>query len=213
MTSGDTRAPDVLRMLRLGTADEHGTVERVLDLLDPALSRPRLAAVLERMHGFWLAAEAGLDDWAARFCDDAHALGWSRRRRAHLFAADLGALGGRPQVAVPDLAGLSGTDEALGRLYVLEGSTLGGVLIDRHLAGLPELSDVRVRAFSPYGSETGAMWHAYRTAVRARVAAGGDAGTIVGAARATFAALAAWCLPVAEYAGSGTSGQRSPRQA
>ena len=219
MTSGGATAPggetDVLRMLRLGTAAEHGTVERVLDLLDPALRRPRLAAVLDRMHGFWLAAEAGLDDWAARFSDDAHALSWSRRRRAHLFAADLGALGatGGAGVAVPDLPPVPGTDEALGRLYVLEGSTLGGVLIDRHLAGLPELSGVRVRAFSPYGTDTGAMWHAYRTAVRDRVAGGGDAGTIVGAARATFAALAAWCLPVAEYAGSGASGQRSPRQA
>lgn len=213
MTSAGTSAPDVLRMLRLGTADEHGTLERVLDLLDPGLGCPRLAAVLERMHGFWLAAEAGLDDWAARFSADAHALSWSRRRRAHLFAADLDALGCRAQVAVPDLPGLPSTDEALGRLYVLEGSTLGGVLIDRHLAGLPGLAGVRVRAFSPYGSDTGAMWHAYRTAVRGRVAAGGDATTIVGAARATFAALATWCQPVAGPAGSAGSGQRSPRQA
>jgi heme oxygenase (biliverdin-IX-beta and delta-forming) len=216
MMSGGATAPDggidVLRLLRLGTAAEHRTVERVLDLLDPELSRARLAAVLERMHGFWLAAEAGLDDWAARFSADAHALSWSRRR-ADLFAADLDTLGGRAQVAVPDLPRVPGTDEALGRLYVLEGSTLGGVLIDRHLAALPELSGVRVRAFSPYGSDTGAMWHAYRTAVRARVAAGGNAGTMVGAARATFAALAAWCHPVAVHAGSGTSAQRSPRQA
>lgn len=202
MTSGGTQAPergtDVLRMLRLGTADEHGTLERVLDLLDPALGRSRLAAVLERMHGFWVAAEAGLDDWAARCADDAHALHWSRRRRAHLFAADLGALGATGAgAAVPELPRLSGTDEALGRLYVLEGSTLGGVLIDRHLAGLPEFSGVRVRAFSPYGPDTGAMWHAYRTAVRARVADGGDARTMVAAGRATFAALTAWCAPAA----------------
>jgi heme oxygenase len=187
-------AADVLRMLRTETASEHAAVEQALNLLDPDLQRSRLAAVLDRLHGFWLAAEAGLDDWATRFRDDADALDWSRRRRAGLFAADLETLGSSPELAAPMLAPLAGTDEALGRLYVLEGSTLGGVVIDRHLAGLPGLSDVRLRAFSPYGAETGARWHAFRTAIRARVAAGGDAGAVVGSARATFAALAAWCL-------------------
>jgi heme oxygenase len=85
------------------------------------------------------------------------------------------------------------TEDALGRLYVLEGSTLGGTFIDRHLTGLLALTGVRVRAFSPYGRETGAMWHAFRRAARDRVAAGGDPGRVVAAAQDTFAALAAWC--------------------
>jgi heme oxygenase len=46
----------------------------------------------------------------------------------------------------------------------LEGSTLGGTFIDRHRTGLPELGDIRLRAFSPYGAESGAMWHAFRRA-------------------------------------------------
>jgi hypothetical protein len=41
------------------------------------------------------------------------------------------------------------------------------------------------------------MWHSYRRVTRDRVAAGGDAGRLVAAARATFTALAAWCDPVA----------------
>jgi heme oxygenase len=98
---------------------------------------------------------------------------------------------------VPDLPAVEDTDQALGRLYVLEGSTLGGTFISRHLATLPTLGpNVRLGAFSPYGAETGAMWHAFRRVTRDRVAAGGDAGRVVGAARATFSALAAWCAPV-----------------
>ena len=54
----------------------------------------------------------------------------------------------------------------MGRLYVLEGSTLGGAFIDRHLATVPELSGLRLRAFSPYGPETGAMWQGFRRAAR-----------------------------------------------
>ena len=82
-------------------------------------------------------------------------------------------------------------------MYVLEGSTLGGVFIDRHLAALPELAGVTVRSFSPYGSETGAMWAAFSRATRARVDAGGDPDVMIDAAGATFRALAAWCRPAA----------------
>ena len=188
---------DVLSMLRSGTAAEHAHLERSLDLLDPALDRTRLADVIERMHGFWQAAEAGLDAWAARFPADAGRVSWERRRRAGLFAADLATLGAPCADGGPELPAPAGTDEALGRLYVLEGSTLGGAFIDRHLAALPGLSGLRLRAFSPYGAETGAMWHAFRSAVRARVTAGGDAATMVAAARQTFGALAVWCRPAA----------------
>jgi heme oxygenase len=197
---------DVLRRLRTGTAPEHEAVESALDLLDDGLTVPRLVAVLTRMHGFWLAAEAGLDDWAAAAPAAATALRWDERRRAHLFAADLAALGtpASPAAARPRLAAVPDTDAALGRLYVLEGSTLGGVFIDRHLATLPQLAGTApLRAFSPYGERTGAMWHGFRTTTRAHVAAGGDADRVVATARRTFAALAAWCgTPVPEQTGT-----------
>jgi heme oxygenase (biliverdin-IX-beta and delta-forming) len=188
---------DVLRLLRTGTAAGHEDVERTLDLLDPALSRERLAAVLDLMHGFWRAAEAGLDAWAARCPADAGRLEWPRRRRTALFGSDLAALGATASDRSPELPPVPGTDAALGRMYVLEGSTLGGVFIDRHLATLPGLAGVPVRAFSPYGSETGAMWAAFRRATRARAADGGDTGAMLAAARATFADLADWCRPAA----------------
>jgi heme oxygenase len=190
-----TARPDVLHLLRTGTAAEHESLERSLDLLDPDLDRGRLTDVLTRMHGFWRAAEAGLDGWAARFPSDARTVTWTARRRAGLFAADLDTLGAAPADDGPRLAPVGGTDEALGRLYVLEGSTLGGTFIDRHLAGLPGLGGIRLHAFSPYGSETGAMWHAFRRAIRSRVAQGGDPDVMLDAAAGTFRSLAAWCRP------------------
>jgi heme oxygenase (biliverdin-IX-beta and delta-forming) len=198
MAAGGGTAPpddrgDVLRLLRTGTAAQHEFLERTLDLLDPGLDRLRLAGVLTRMHGFWGAAEDALDDWAARFPADAESVRWSARRRAGLFVADLDALGAAPAAAAPLLARVADTDDALGRMYVLEGSTLGGTFIDRHLAGLPALAGVRLRAFSPYGAETGSMWRAFRAAARARVAAGGDVDVMLAGATGTFRALAEWC--------------------
>ncbi|WP_246625822.1 biliverdin-producing heme oxygenase [Modestobacter italicus] len=185
---------DVLRRLRTETAAEHQAVEDTLDLLDADLTRERLVQALTRMHGFWLAAEAGLDTWAAGHPADAAQVDWAGRRRSHLFAADLASLGAPAAAERPQLPGVTDTDEALGRLYVLEGSSLGGVFIDRHLATLPHLADAgRLSCFSPYGEETGARWHAFRTVTRARVAGGGDADRLVAAARETFGTLARWC--------------------
>ncbi|MCF6506894.1 biliverdin-producing heme oxygenase [Blastococcus sp. MG754426] len=204
MAAGDMAAQaeprsddDVLRALRTGTAEEHRQLEETLDLLDPELDRARLVQVLGLMHGFWTAAERGLDEWAARHPADAATAGWARRRRAGLFAADLAALGAPVPGAAPGLPAVPGTDEALGRLYVLEGSTLGGTFIDRHLAALPLLAGVRLHAFSPYGAETGAMWAAYRRVARAHVAAGGNADRVVAAARDAFRELSEWCRPAA----------------
>jgi heme oxygenase len=188
-----TEETDVLRRLRTETAAEHRAVEETLDLLSPQLTRDRLVDVLDRMHGFWQSAEAGLDAWADAHPADADRIGWAGRRRTALFAADLAALDAAPGRA-PDLPEVGDTDAALGRLYVLEGSSLGGVFIDRHLASLPQLADAgRLSAFSPYGERTGAMWHAFRTGVRDQVAGGGDADRVVESARATFGALARWC--------------------
>jgi heme oxygenase (biliverdin-IX-beta and delta-forming) len=186
---------DVLRRLRTATAAEHRAVEDTLDLLDPQLTRDRLVQVLTAMHGFWRAAEAGLDAWARTRPGDAAGVDWSRRRRSHLFAADLAALGACPDLgSSPDLLPVADTDEALGRLYVLEGSSLGGVFIDRHLASLPQFAGAgRLAAFSPYGEETGSMWRAFRQVTRDRVAGGGDPDRLVGAAQDTFRALAVWC--------------------
>ena len=187
------RDADVLHRLRTATADEHARVEAALDLLDPGLTRARLSTALERLHGFWLAAEDRLDAWAVREPAAATAVDWPRRRRAHLFAADLEFLGHPAAARTPALPPVPGTDEALGRLYVLEGSSLGGRFIDRHLATLPAFAGVRLRAFSPYGEATGQMWHAFRAVVRRRVDAGGDPDRMVRAAVTTFGALAAWC--------------------
>jgi heme oxygenase len=205
----DLRPPvDVMLALRTGTAAEHERLEQTLDLLDPGLTVPRLAAVLARMHAFWVAVERGLDAWAATHPRDAAAVEWPVRRRAHLFAADLAALGAAPladpvAAAPTDLPTPAGTDQALGTLYVLEGSTLGGVLIDRHLGTLPALAGVRpLAAFSPYGDRTGARWAAFRRTVRDHVAGGGDVDAVVSAAGRTFRAMADRCRDVQQSASS-----------
>ena len=183
---------DVLRRLRTATSDDHARVEAALDLMGPGLDLPRLTGAMSVLHGFWAAAEEGLARWAERHPEDAARIDWAQRRRAHLYEADLQVLGASGDSERPALPGVRDTDEALGRMYVLEGATLGGTFIDRHLADLPALSEVRLRAFSPYGERTGDMWRAFRRITRAHAAGAGDADRVVDAACRTFASLVDW---------------------
>jgi heme oxygenase len=173
-----------LLALRHGTRTEHERLEARLDLLSPSLTRSRYLAVLERFLGVVAPLEARLDG-APVPVDD-----WPSRRKAHLLADDLG----RDAVEVcDDLPDVTTPDLALGCLYVLEGSTLGG----REVAAAVEYrlgADVPTSYFRSYGPEVPARWSSFRGAVAARAEAGGDVGAMVDGARRTFEVFERWLV-------------------
>ena len=118
------------------------------------------------------------------------------RRKSAGLAADLRALGVAPE-ALPrcsDLPDLPGPAAVLGCAYVLEGATLGGQILSRHVAGCLGLSaETGGRFFHGYGERTGAMWKAFTSAVRGFVARHGQEDAIVNGAVDTFRSLRAWC--------------------
>lgn len=122
----------------------------------------------------------------------------AQRRKLALLDADLRDLGVDP-ATVPDCPAvprLDTTARALGAAYVVEGATLGGTGISRHVrAHVPSPAPDACRFFSPYGSRTGGMWRAFQSALAAyELEHGGVAGHpgVLAAADETFAALEAW---------------------
>ena len=113
--------------LRSATAAEHDRVDALFSAFD--LAAPGgYARFLAAQAAAFLPVEAALDEAGA-----ASALScWPERRRGHLLAADLAALGAAPgpPVAPPAFAGEAAL---LGGIYVLEGSRLGGALLRRSL--------------------------------------------------------------------------------
>ncbi|WP_336924131.1 hypothetical protein, partial [Aquipuribacter sp. SD81] len=92
-----------------------------------------------------------------------------------------------------DVPAVRGTGEALGRLYVLEGSTLGGKVLRRHLLACgADVPVAGLACFDPYGERAGRMWQELRAAVEAWARSAGTAGVLV-AATSTFSALAGRC--------------------
>lgn len=181
----------MLAHLRAATRPAHDRLEGGLGLLDERLDLMAYREVIARLHGFWRGWQPRM---AALMRDEALL---APRRRLHLLEADLVALG-VPATAVETLPAcplpvLRDAAEALGSLYVLEGSTLGGQVIRRNVERRLGLDGQRGCAyFAGYGAETGLMWRAFLARLDAAPPA--DAGRIAQGASATFERLA-WWLP------------------
>ena len=115
--------------------------------------------------------------------------------------ADLAALAARPRQRgghAPELD----VPAALGTLYVVEGSTLGGRIIERHLhKTLGVTPDDGGRFYHAYGPDRGPRWTAFKAALDAY----GDAhphhtDAVVDAAGNAFEAFAAWLAAPADPA-------------
>jgi len=90
------------------------------------------------------------------------------RRKTAALADDLAQLG----ATLPALAGknelptINGHLQALGALYVIEGSTLGGKIISKMMAQqLGLINNEGLSFFSGYGAETENMWQIFKTAL------------------------------------------------
>ena len=190
--------------LRTETAPAHERLERSLDLLRRPLDRDRFTTLLIGFYGFHRAWEPAL----ARRLPAAFIPG----PRVPLIEQDLGVLGlGDDTIgAIPRCAQATALgdhpDTALGSVYVLEGSTLGGRVIARHLGEAPWWPPAGLRYFDPYGDETASRW---RHTLAQLAAAGGDADRIVAGAVRTFEILQHWLVPPPD-AGAGDA---SPRKA
>lgn len=183
--------------LRAGTREAHERLERSLGLLDGPPLKARFVRALQGFHAFHRAWEPR----AAAAVGDPDFL--EPRRRTAILRRDLKALGAEPlALPAPDLAG-TGVDDPVavwGGIYVVEGSTLGGKLIARALAGTDWAPAGGLKTFDPYGAKSGQMWTDCRGRLNA-FAETENTGLMVAAALGTFACLEALCTePLKEAA-------------
>ena len=167
--------PAILSRLRTETRAEHDAIEAALDLTGDGLTHDRYRRILERLYGFYAPLEPAIravGGWADRGLD------LEARQKGPLLRADLRTLGGDAPTAIPlcnDLPILVTLADCFGCLYVLEGSTLGGQFISRHvhrvLGMTPETGG---RFFHGYGDKTGEMWQTFRAAVTGFVVSPAD---------------------------------------
>lgn len=176
--------------LRAATAPEHAGLERDLDWRARVATLPGYRDLLARLHGFHAAYEPAI---GLALADEAFLGG--RRRLARL-DADLRHLGlAEPAIAAlprPEPIRLAGPAAATGALYVLEGSTLGGQVIGRHIGSVHGLTEEGLAYYRAHGPATGTMWAAFRARLTLFEDDAAGEAALIEAAIATFAAMRAW---------------------
>jgi heme oxygenase len=183
----------ICERLRDETRHLHRALENALPVMRPDLRWADYRRLLAGFYGFYQPVEHAL----ARVPELELTLpDWPERRKIEWLAKDLRALG-IPRQEITDLPlcvqlpALPGVDEALGCLYVLEGSTLGGQIIGRHLQAKLQIGPHNGASFfGSYGDRVGSMWKIFQAALRTRAPA--DHARMINAASQTFESMHRW---------------------
>lgn len=152
---------ELIQELRQQTQRDHQALEKDLVRKIKSVQSPEeYIDLLYLMHGFYAAMERQLDG----FLSDVAGLDFGLRRKAEWILNDIdhfGNIGSSPSCErLPEITSFS---SALGAMYVLEGSTLGGHVIAKILKQqLGTDSDDGLSFFRSYGSETAVMWDRFR---------------------------------------------------
>ena len=187
---------NILSTLKDATSSRHASLEYCLPLLDMHLSNDVYKKLLQKFFAFYAPLELRL---LAQHGDAHHHFDYATRKKTPLLMQDLVALNVAPSALVaasrstvlPDLSNLA---QSWGCLYVIEGATLGGQIISRHLRAQLGL-DVTTGAafFNGYGAQTGTYWKSFCAALSDQAMRYGDTDQIVLGALQTFDTLHA-CL-------------------
>lgn len=184
-----------MHRLKVATQPYHTMIEQQIDLPTLCASLGHYHRLLQRFYGFYLPGETRLATlpWTTIGFD------WTTRRHSPALANDLQWLGETPAslTALPSCSTLPTLDtipQALGYLYVVEGSTLGGQLISRQLQQQwPTLQQAGCQFFQRYGTQVGMMWRAFSQVVNRYVILHPTAeAPMVDTACATFQQLQSW---------------------
>ena len=196
----------LLDRLKAQTRAEHVAMEGALDLMRDDLLLADYRRLLEQYFAFYAPVETQLA--GVLVAVPLGGLEFETRRKLPLLRADLAALGGpaADTLAVCDaLPPLHTPAQAMGCLYVLEGATLGGMVIGRHVQRTLGLTpDCGARFFHGSGARTAEMWRAFRAALAEfaadadadapEAAANATADAVVESANETFRSLRHWCM-------------------
>lgn len=175
--------------LKAQTADQHSRIESKLSIFSRIQSREDYARLLEHLWGYYSPKEASLKslDW------EKAAIDFSQRIKSPWLASDLKNLS-RPTGALPVMQQVQPPKnlcEAMGALYVLEGATLGGQFIVRHLRA-QNWSGEAIRFYTGYDEHTGEMWTQFRKAANVHCTQEEQMEDAVNGAMATFDEFARW---------------------
>ncbi len=154
-----------------------------------ALGREEYVNCLRRLYG----VVAAWEQRAAELAPDWLQPVLAARSRQPLLLRDLACFGVAPPSTIkPELPPMNTLPALLGCMYVMEGSTLGGQLIARHVEKTLDLTEGDGDAFfRGHGERTGQMWKEFCELLKTKIT-DQQADEAIASARAMFACFGAW---------------------
>jgi heme oxygenase len=185
----------ILQRLRMETRSHHDRLDHhplMVQLISTAVSLPLYETLLKKFLGFYQSLEpqlAAYDHWSSL------GINLNQRLKTPSLLKDLRSLdiGARDLPLAPRPEWIHNEASAMGTFYVMEGSTLGGQVITKHLAARLNLSpDHGLAFFSSYGADVGTRWKETREALVRFAEQSHADDMMIESAKQTFTALAAW---------------------
>jgi heme oxygenase len=183
-----------IKSLRQETAERHQELEDnqlSKKLLDPTVTLSDYQAYLTKLYSITLACELQVFPVLGNILPDLRT-----RYKSALIVKDLSRTGlSDDQIrALPiHQFDFSGIADAMGIMYVMEGSTLGGKVIYKHVNERLGLNPESGAAyFWGYGSQTGEMWKSFMSVLKEFAFDNGDSVAIIESAKKTFTVINRW---------------------
>ena len=174
--------------LRQATVKDHEAVEDLMPLMQMDLRTEDYVRYLGRMFGI----VAAWEEQAHRTAPDWLCAILAKRERRGLLASDLACFGQTPSADRSRLPPFKDLYSLLGAMYVMEGSTLGGQLISRHVEKtLGFKAGFGDAYFIGHGEQTGRMWKEFCKMLETSVPEC-DAEFVILGAKAMFSAFGEW---------------------
>jgi heme oxygenase len=179
--------------LKTATLPAHQQLEKLLVYRIKSIhSKEQYLGLLRLFYGFCLPLEEIMMDLLPQnILPDL-----AERRKAGALLHDIQGMHMGGDVNIPlcgQMPALTNTGEALGALYVMEGSTLGGAIIVKMVQDrVPALVDESLRFFYGYGPETAAKWDLFKETLNVFAATEQDQQAVIYGANETFQAFHAW---------------------
>ena len=186
-----------LARIKESTQAFHNKLEQDLDVLHAISTMESYAALLQKFLCFYLPIEPRLLAVQKRYSLQVDI---QQRGKSPLLLRDLSAIGMHHLIAhtlplCETLPNLTNPAHLWGCLYVLEGSTLGGVHISKHIHKVLGLTPEHGCAFfSSYKSNVGTMWRIFTKDLEAYACRYHEEDSIIDAACETFVVLSQWLV-------------------
>jgi len=179
-------------LLKQNTKSNHQQLEKLLVTKLRLISTTEdYIKLLQLFYGYF----GGLEDKIIGNLSEVHMDDHLERRKTLSIANDIKILGGtlNEKAKEGDLPQIENFLQALGALYVIEGSTLGGRVIVKMLQRQLDIEHNKgLSFFSGYGEETESMWTSFKELLNNQTLTLGETELIIAAADSTFEKFKLW---------------------